>query len=736
MGSCAGEEWPGGVTGPDAEVGALVWVRRRNGSWWPGRILGMGELPENIVIPPRSAGTPIKLLGRPDGSIDWYNLEKSKRVKSFRCGEYDECIEKAKALVRRQKKTHTEGRYVRREDAIMHALEIERSHFPNDCDDLEEDADNDICASQNICSAKSININGLSKKSRGARSLYDIEINSAQELSQTLTLYKQPQNLSSSSTRYASTKRKKWKGHKDHEDDSVHGFQRMRDLREIGTKNVFKQKSGSGIVSDVPLLESGSSFGYDLSSANGIKLGEQSQSSIKKKRSNIGQSYDSLSKKDKHHPLSLLCEDSEVSGTYYHWDPSGQSCSQYPGGQIPNLVESSRRAKTIFPTNVNNCSYSSGTSSLDILLDTSHINHKRSLNAVTPKNADPCTSRFLNDDCPDCDGFLDAVTLEEDVLEEGHLDTYGSCASRKDQISKLGNQSTGCGIGGTSSTRHNRNSKKNITAVNFLIPKGSHKRDTNSLLQHEGIIKSEGTVFRPAELEDNAHVTPEHDESSETISNLSNYEKSTTSFPNYVPLQLLPPPGQRPDPKPPRCPVTNPTRRARADYRLYDVEVTVQRSYKGHHAPLISLMSKWTGKPIVGYPVTLEVLEDSRHTTSRDEHRPVMGSLDSLLKSRVSEPRQARSSHASRSKFKSSGRKKATEHDLDRSWWPHTKKPASSPRKMRRLSSFAGSRRESADQKPVVAKTGGPAVACVPLRLVFSRINEALSFPLRQEKTT
>ncbi|XLU50719.1 hypothetical protein S245_045533, partial [Arachis hypogaea] len=28
---------------------------------------------------------------------DWYNLEKSKQVKAFRCGEYDECIEKAKA---------------------------------------------------------------------------------------------------------------------------------------------------------------------------------------------------------------------------------------------------------------------------------------------------------------------------------------------------------------------------------------------------------------------------------------------------------------------------------------------------------------------------------------------------------------------------------------------------------------------------------------------------------------
>jgi hypothetical protein len=73
MGSCgagaADSEWPDGVTGRDAEVGALVWVRRRNGSWWPGQILSADELPENCVVPPRSSGTPIKLLGRPDGSM-------------------------------------------------------------------------------------------------------------------------------------------------------------------------------------------------------------------------------------------------------------------------------------------------------------------------------------------------------------------------------------------------------------------------------------------------------------------------------------------------------------------------------------------------------------------------------------------------------------------------------------------------------------------------------------------
>ena len=52
----------------DPSVGALVWVRRRNGSWWPGRILGPEELPASHLMSPR-AGTPVKLLGREDGSV-------------------------------------------------------------------------------------------------------------------------------------------------------------------------------------------------------------------------------------------------------------------------------------------------------------------------------------------------------------------------------------------------------------------------------------------------------------------------------------------------------------------------------------------------------------------------------------------------------------------------------------------------------------------------------------------
>ncbi|KAI3704809.1 hypothetical protein L1987_75038 [Smallanthus sonchifolius] len=104
-------------------VGTIVWVRRRNGSWWPGKILGPVELSASHLMSPRS-GTPVKLLGREDASVDWYNLEKSKRVKPFRCGEFDDCIERAEASQGMPPKKRE--KYARREDAILHALELEK----------------------------------------------------------------------------------------------------------------------------------------------------------------------------------------------------------------------------------------------------------------------------------------------------------------------------------------------------------------------------------------------------------------------------------------------------------------------------------------------------------------------------------------------------------------------------------------------------------------------------------
>ncbi|CAK7340121.1 unnamed protein product [Dovyalis caffra] len=112
-----------GMAADGGEIGPIVWVRRRNGSWWPGQIMEADELAEYNLTSPRT-GTPVKLLGRDDASVDWYNLEKSKRVKAFRCAEFSDCIERAESALGMPIKKRE--KYARREDAILHALELER----------------------------------------------------------------------------------------------------------------------------------------------------------------------------------------------------------------------------------------------------------------------------------------------------------------------------------------------------------------------------------------------------------------------------------------------------------------------------------------------------------------------------------------------------------------------------------------------------------------------------------
>ncbi|XP_045811773.1 uncharacterized protein At1g51745-like [Trifolium pratense] len=113
-----------GLSPLDSAVGSLVWVQRRNGSWWPGQILCSDDVTGSDNPTSSRSGTPVKLLGREDAIVEWYNLEKSKRVKAFRCGEFDGLIERAECaqgmpLKKREK-------YARREDAILHALMLER----------------------------------------------------------------------------------------------------------------------------------------------------------------------------------------------------------------------------------------------------------------------------------------------------------------------------------------------------------------------------------------------------------------------------------------------------------------------------------------------------------------------------------------------------------------------------------------------------------------------------------
>ncbi|CAN1140519.1 Uncharacterized protein At1g51745 [Linum perenne] len=180
----------------DASVGSLVWIRRRNGSWWPGRIMGMDEISEDSLVSPRS-GTPVKLLGREDASVDWYHLEKSKRVKAFRCGEYDEYIEKARAAAANGNRKAV--KYARREDAILHALEIENARPVRDHLDVVSESNNLDPARESTSMSLSGKVdedNGSDNNSGpGLDPDQGSDIDSAPELSQSGISFEEPNHV-------------------------------------------------------------------------------------------------------------------------------------------------------------------------------------------------------------------------------------------------------------------------------------------------------------------------------------------------------------------------------------------------------------------------------------------------------------------------------------------------------------------------------------------------------------
>ncbi|GAA0172745.1 hypothetical protein LIER_26508 [Lithospermum erythrorhizon] len=115
------------------EFGSLVWVKRKNGRWWPARIVCRNEIPASFKnmfeCSLYCSKLPIMLLGTSSYSLDWFNME-SKRLKPFRCGEFDDCIKGAASS--ESLKCFNEGGMIWnrrksacRREAILQALAIE-----------------------------------------------------------------------------------------------------------------------------------------------------------------------------------------------------------------------------------------------------------------------------------------------------------------------------------------------------------------------------------------------------------------------------------------------------------------------------------------------------------------------------------------------------------------------------------------------------------------------------------
>ncbi|KAM0918587.1 hypothetical protein ACQ4PT_008742 [Festuca glaucescens] len=736
---------PAEVDADVSAVGTLVWVRRANGSWWPGRVVSPNEVPECCPAPPRSPATPILLLGRRDGPVfvEWLNLERSKRVKPFRCGEQglEDCIRRAEeqqqqaAARRLGSKTTAKpsnsgagvggggSRYARKEDAVLQALEIERARL--------------------LSSSRPTT---TSKPSHSAPAA---------------TAAQQP-----------SSGRKRRRTPNDSEDDAP---QRMKDLTDIGAPPKHAAPNAAAFTD----------LNQHLPSTSQMKRSKQSHHDSAK-RNQPGPNADQdqpcgiSRRRDRSRPLSELCNGDAWNGHRTNGQRAHQHLMHAASSldMVLDTKPSSHRAVGPVKTELGygdmwkNGLKSNGqradqlsiraSSSLDTVLDTRSSSHS----AVGPVKTEPVD-----------DGFpVDVHPAARSIMKTDHLHVHQPCASTKAPNREHTKQASNYSKDGISSQCDGRNSKKKtITSVDHeginktkTVPEREHRREraakhrapSNEVILLEKRVEKSAAADKTATPADDykglAVLTPngldcvgavlqQHsgikckvEEPAETISNHPNREN--VPAPSVVfelpPPQVLPP--QQRDLVAARCHAVKPVKTLQLNLSLCDVEISAygaSSGSKGGRVPLVSLMSKSSRRPVVGYPVTVEVLDDTAphppapsvhddhpRSTSNNVNRPMKVEEEAAvpaLQCAMPPPPAASSSANLKSRRKTSE---------DETWRPHTKNPvSSSPRKMRRLSSFGPSQRGAGggDRRP--AAVGAFAVACIPLRLVFSRIHEALS---------
>lgn len=148
---------------------------------------------------------------------------------------------------------------------------------------------------------------------------------------------------------------------------------------------------------------------------------------------------------------------------------------------------------------------------------------------------------------------------------------------------------------------------------------------------------------------------------------------------------------------------------------LYDVSVEVKTMYKQHLVLYVSPFSKSNGQPIIGHPLSVKMLDDgvcdemlsfSCYSSSSE-----INNMICEPKPRGRPPRKRSRSLKARSK-----RSRARRNGF-------------LLKKIKTLSSLTKAHQVSLELKKslVEKKHKGPFIACVPLGVVFSRINAALN---------
>ncbi|KAL2925038.1 hypothetical protein RDABS01_007563 [Bienertia sinuspersici] len=611
----------------DSTVGGLVWVQRRNGSWWPGQIVGLDELPENCLSSPRS-GTPIKLLGRDDLNVEWHDLETTKIIKAFRCGEYDACIEKAKVSAPKFLKRSL--KYPRKEIAIIRALEIENSLIKN-VSNLGNDHE---CSSEETSSELT-------------RSPGEVHLNSTQKLSRSgISREETNGSICLKGNRYKS----KRGSPNDSEDDGNEGFKRMKGLNDLGVGS-DQNIQVLALPNNVGPQSSLSVSTTRAANANGMAVGSLANGgslpTFKKKRSQVVHLHELLKKKRRRRPLIKVLENASMVPVRIICDESANPFER-SDSVSPYECEDDKKVNDAEPLH----KYLPEVYFSDTQFDVPFINEELDPSGVSP-------------------------VLQPSSLWKPHVGVFkgNSGNNFRAQDSYVKHEAFNEHVPVYCST-----------SVNQKVEKGA------SIWQSKGKRKARY-------LSKNGDITISPSSSSnELINGLRKHICSQRSVsyhqPRFYSSELSDVPS------------------------LYEVEVTVETTRpQAQHVPYISLVSKVSGKPITGHPLTVEALEDGFCDY------PVNGSCDLV-------DQDAKINYSIEPNKCKSKRKKIRLHYHK---WKSFKsrRHGCSSKKTRKLSSIGGPDTYKLltleKRKPMVQSSKDPTQACVPLKIVFSRINQALS---------
>ncbi|XP_059304385.1 uncharacterized protein At1g51745-like [Lycium ferocissimum] len=762
----------------ECDTGSIVWVRRRNGSWWPGKILGTNELSASHLMSPRS-GTPVKLLGREDASVDWYNLEKSKRVKAFRCGEFDDCIKRAEASQGMPPKKRE--KYARREDAILHALELERlllekkygAGFSSTVKSNKSTAD--FVGRESVTSSEYLE-NGNGRH---------IEPKSHQVSTRSGVCLEDKGALNILS---AEVPKDRNQLRVDVDNSGV--LPRMRGLQDIALSTAASEHNHSPSLAlngtDQPVLDSSAHAVHDGSNnIYGLVNFEKRSMSEKRKPSEDALVEDILVKRrDRRRPLAHVLQGSENLPVSLPQPDSVSVSTSDTGKELPRVelltknsrsrslavepsnslsVGESHRSQIEFPTlkaEDNNCSRPVG------------LCQQNGSGSAEYTETDSTESDSMESDTDDelatlSDGAASIELEPKYVGRSEALPEHGSMSSEEVDDFTLAE--------GTSHPYHQES-----VSAGFGVSKWKLKGKRNNRSLNKRFVDSfDGDLARRPHMsafkETGGYACLQDDLVTRSRVQMAGYGskapgRASRNMFSWGDLAWDDQPSVRGyweeasecfDPM-------NSYRHVGGRTMLVDVDLKVQSSYQREHVPMISLMSKLNGQAIVGHPIQVETLangstesflgdidDDYPETLDYDTSlQPTWRTARRTASVRVPRPHSSASDnpegikrvqgsdhHRNVRKATVGGIQKAntTRKITSRSPIEKTfsRKPGkrvslSSNQKIRTLSSIASQQKQSSDSNSSLvdgalkAETLPTVVACIPVKLVFSRLNEDL----------